>query len=458
VLSGLAILGRSGPKWSRNSTLAAIFVGLAAGGVAAAGGELFQGRSNEEGFVLAAITISVAIWGIIKAKGDGHPATATLIRKLTVTFFAMTVVIAVAKAYTNDAAANPFSLELANRRAIGNALVVSSIVIAVLAAVITAIARVQQANAIEAAARRLDHGRRRLIVAMEASRRLDSAIRQWSWTGTSLNYLIQYPFGQAERSTRSDADIDELGLLRFQILALEFGEDGRRALLAGRLRASTTAGWLLRQYDRAAETFATREARLHGLPPSSACDFMPDEDEDPLSSATSIEVQERSPRVAFARWLNSGACDESLVSTIMDEDLVDVYRTILGQEDNYDLRMLSGPTGARTDSLQDVFAGVVPAVPRLIDPGLVTRLFSGANSGQEMTSEVWWPDDLTVSPHPRQNFIETHCSVPFTTGTGSERIVLQAVRFDRSQSFAFHELAGTEMRQSMSIDLPDEEM
>jgi hypothetical protein len=252
------------------------------------------------------------------------------------------------------------------------ALIVAAILMAIMAAVIVAIARVQQENAIAAAAHRLGAGRHRLIVATDASRRLDSAIHQWAWTGTSLNYLIQYPFGQSEKTTRPEPDLDAFGLLRFQILKLELGEDGRSALLAGRLRSSTTAGWLLRQYDLAVQRFTEREARLQGLPPGSAEDFRPDEDEEPLTSDTANAVRDRSPRVAFARWLNGAEGDAVLAAPVLSDDMVDVYKTVLAHDANYRLGMLSGPESGHLSSMSELFLGIVPDEPRLLDPGLVT--------------------------------------------------------------------------------------
>jgi hypothetical protein len=252
--------------------------------------------------------------------------------------------------------------------------------------------------------------------------------------------------------------MDAFGLLRFQILKLELGENGRNAFLAGRLRSSTTAGWLLRQYDLAVQIFTEREARLQGLPPGSAEDFTPDEDEEPLTTDTADAVRDRSPRVAFARWLNSGEADEALAMPVLSNDMVDIYKTVLAHDDNYQLTMLSGPEKRHLGSMADLFRGIVPDEPRLLDPALVTRLFAASEDDQQMTSTVWWPTDLTIVPLESERHLRWQTSVPFSRDAGTERLVLQAVRFDRSQSFPFHELAGTEDKRVVPDELEDDSM
>lgn len=453
ILAGLAILGRSGPKWHRNATVSAVFVGLVIGLVLAFSDQMLAEADDGVGVTLGLLTAGLGIWGIVKARSDGHAATARLLRRVLLTFFAFVAIIGGARA---DSKVSELSSDDMRRFAI--ALIVAAILMAIMSATIVAIARVQQENAIAAATRRLEAGRHRLIVATDATRRLDSAIRQWAWTGTSLNYIIQYPFGQSSKTSRPEPDLDAFGLLRFQILELELGEDGRSALLAGRLRSSTTAGWLLRQYDLAVETFTEREARLQGLPPGSAQDFRPDEDEEPLSSDTTDAARDRSPRVAFAKWLNSAEADEVLATPVLTDDMSDVYKTVLAHDDNYELVMLSGPDHGHLDSMTELFRGIVPDDPRLLDPVLVTKLFAASEDDQQMTSTVWWPKDLTTVPLEAADHLRWETSVPFSRDGGTERLVLQAVRFDRSQSFPFHELAGTEDARVQPPRLEDESM
>ncbi len=453
AFSGLAILGRSGPKWHRNATIAAVFVGLIIGLVSAFSDQMLAEANDDIGAVLGVVTAGMAIWGIVKARSDGHYATARLLRRIALVFFALVFIVGATRP---DSLIGNLSTDDMHRLAI--ALIVAAVLMAIMAAAIVAIARVQQENAITTAARRLEAGRHRLIVATDATRRLDSAIQQWAWSGTSLNYLIQYPFGQSKTTTRPEPDLDAFGLLRFQILELELGEDGRSALLAGRLRSSTTAGWLLRQYDLAVTSFTEREARLQGLPPGSAEDFRPDEDEEPLTSDTANAVRDRSPRVAFARWLNGAEADGTLAAPVLTDDVVGVYKNVLAHDDNYQLVMLSGPENSHLGSMTELFDGIVPDEPRLLDPGLVTRLFSGSGGDQQMTSSVWWPTDLTTAPRVSDSHLLWEESVPFTRSGGTERLVLQAVRFDRSQSFPFHELAGTEDKLLTPVELEADSM
>jgi hypothetical protein len=453
ALSGLALLGRSGPKWHRNATVAAVFVGLLIGLVSAFSDQMLAEADDEIGFWLAAITAVLAVLGILKARSEGHNATARLLRRTALTFFALVLIVGGAR---EDSPVSSLSPD--NMQRLAFAFIVAALLMAVMSAIIVAIARVQQENAITVAARRLEAGRHRLIVATDATRRLDSAIQQWSWTGAGLNYLIQYPFGQSSTTERPEPDLDAFGLLRFQILELELGEEGRGALLAGRLRSSTTAGWLLRQYDLAAETFAQREARLQGLPPGSAEDFNPDGDQEPLSSDTAKTIRDRSPRVAFARWLNSGEADPILATPILSDDMVDVYRTVLVHGDNYRLTMLSGPTNGHLGSMNELFEGIVPDEPRLLDPSLVARLFAGSGDDQQMNSTVWWPSDLTTTPLADDAHLRWQASVPFSRDGVTERLVLQAVRFDRSQSFPFHELAGVKDVRLMPDELTEDSM
>ncbi|MCL1593335.1 MAG: hypothetical protein M3132_03155 [Actinomycetia bacterium] len=451
ILAGVALLGRSGPKWHRNATIAAVFVGLLVGVASAFSDQLLAEADDTIGRWLAGLTAAMAVAGVIKARKEGHSATARLLQRTAITFFALVLIIGGAR---EDSLVSELSPDTMHRLAI--ALVVAALLMAVMSAIIVAIARVQQENAIASAALRLEAGRHRLVVATDASRRLESAIRQWAWTGSSLNYVIQYPFGQSSTTTRPESDVDAFGLLRFQIVELELGEEGRSALLAGRLRSSTTAGWLLRQYDLAVETFTLRESRLQGLPPGSADDFNPDDDEEPLTADTSSAIRDRSPRVAFARWLNTGEADETLASPVLSDDMVDVYRTVLVHDDNYRLIMLSGPENGHLGSMVDLFHGIVPEKPRLLDPALVARLFAGSGDGQQMVSTVWWPSELTTVPLADVGHLQWQQSVPFTRDGITERLVLQAVRFDRSQSFPFHELAG-EMDRTTTPGVLDED-
>jgi hypothetical protein len=215
---------------------------------------------------------------------------------------------------------------------------------------------------------------------------------------------------------------------------------------------------LLRQYDTAVETFTQREARLLGLPPEAAEAFRPDEDEEPLTAETSAAVRERARRVMFARWVNEGDADAALAAPVLTDDLVEVYRNVLEHEDNYRLRMVSGPRTGHTDSMPELFHGIVPDEPRLLLPELVTKLFGASDESQRMTTTVWWPSDLAANPPEGNEYLEWKTSVPFTRTGGTERLVLQAIRFDHSTSFAFHELAGTTGGEEAHGELDDVEM
>ena len=454
VLSGLAILGRSGPSWQRNATLAAVVGGLLIGVVTAFADQIIAQADDAVGIVIGIIVIGAAVLGIAKAKEHGHEATARAIRRSLLAFLALIVIFGA----TRPELFIQQDMPPETQHRLATALIIAAFVMAAMSAVIVAIARLQQTNAIKAVAQRLEAGRHRLIVATDATRRLDSAIRQWGFTGSSLNYVIQYPFGRADKTQRPDPQLDELGLLRFQILALELGRDGKTALIAGRLRSATGPGWLLRQYDTAVETFAQREARLQGLLPEAAGEFRPDEDEEPLTAETSDAVKERARRVMFARWVNDGDADPALAAPVMTDDLVEVYRNVLEHEDNYRLRMVSGPRTGHTDSMPELFHGIVPDEPRLLSPELVTKLFGASDESQRMNTTVWWPSDLAATPPEGNEYLDWMTSVPFTRTGGTERLVLQAIRFDRSASFAFHELAGATDTEEAHGELDDVEM
>ena len=155
----------AGPKWYRNATIAAIFVGLLVGLLAAFSDRMLAQAGDGVGAGLGILTGALAIWGISNAKSEGHDATARLLWRTLLTFFALVAIIGGARPESLFS-----DLSTGEMRRLAIAVIVAAILMAVLSAIIVAIARVQQENAIASGARRLEAGRHRLIGATDATR------------------------------------------------------------------------------------------------------------------------------------------------------------------------------------------------------------------------------------------------------------------------------------------------
>lgn len=228
-----------------------------------------------------------------------------------------------------------------------------------------------------------------------AEKSLSRAAIQWLGSASVLARIFKYPLGKTifdgENSQRAEVDVNA-SLMKFMESDLELTERGKHGL-ASKLRSLfVRRGWLDFQYHQLTDAFQSDWAFSHGLNEGEGKRIRP---ESCSMSPTLEEVlsgEARGARWQFMKSVYEGKYDEKLFASASEVRLEDAYGTIILDSQSHSISDYSFGNAV------EFFARIIPEKAKLLDGGLVTTLFAGNDLRQNMSSYVWWPQDLVPRP------------------------------------------------------------
>lgn len=268
-----------------------------------------------------------------------------------------------------------------------------------------------------------------LVHSVDARRHLRTAYTHWLILASALSRMFWHPLGReaTERTAFDGSLTGDESILKFDLAEIQLTAEGRIALLAQLKQRFVRAGWLKVQFEIARSTYQSRRAFVTGDPI---------EDHDPVGcpSIPSIESlladDAQGDRFDFAKFLLDGTADSRLLAGATNENLEDVYSTLMVDERMHTVVRAQNSFGTGFGFLADI----VPDEPSVIPPRVLSALRVASDEQVNMTSHLWWPDVEIISK-PKTDFVEWHRGVAMSTDRMNDSVVLMAVLVDVSGEF-----------------------
>jgi hypothetical protein len=264
-------------------------------------------------------------------------------------------------------------------------------------------------------------------------RRLQVLTAQWLGTASALSRVVWAPLGPlvAAEDTGRDELVAANELLKFDAAGLDLTPRGDAMMLA-RLRSILIhPGWLLHQYQRAADAFMATDPTLLDQ------DTKPEARPTPETCPAVIPLEEilanrtMGRRWDFAEALYQGYLDEALNKVITENKPEKIFESVLRD-----------PTAHRTIGAIDedadlitYFEGILPQGPQELPTGLSSVVFTASDPKRSMDTYLAWPQDFI----PRQ--IDHAIEMESAASGLFEGAVIMAARLDVSKPFGLSEIA-----------------
>jgi hypothetical protein len=269
-----------------------------------------------------------------------------------------------------------------------------------------------------------------LTHSIDARRHLRTAYTQWLILASVLSRIMWHPLGRdaTERAPFDGSLAGDEAILKFDLAEIQLSTEGRTALLAQLKQRFVGKGWLKVQFDISRNAYQTRRAFITGNPM---------EDHDPVSCASVpavealIDGSAQGDRFEFARFLHDGAVDSRLLAGATNENLEDVYSTLMLDPRMHTVGSAQNSFGTGFDFLADI----VPEEPALLPPRLFSRLHVASDEAIVMSSHLWWPESEIIAA-PISTFVETHKGSTLVAERLNDSVVLLAVLVDISKGFS----------------------
>lgn len=263
-------------------------------------------------------------------------------------------------------------------------------------------------------------------------RRLQVLTAQWLGTASALSRVVWAPLGPLPKPVDNGRDqlVAANNLLKFDAAGLDLTSRGDAMMLA-RLRSILVhPGWLLHQYQRAADAFMATDPTLLDQ------DAKPEVRPTPETCPAVIPLEEilanrtMGRRWDFAEALYQGYLDEALNKVITENKPEKIFESVLRD-----------PTAHRTigaiDEEADLvtyFEGILPVGPQELPTGLSSVVFTASDPKRSMDTYLAWPHDFI----PRQ--IEHAIEIESAASGLFEGAVIMAARLDVSKPFGLSEI------------------
>jgi hypothetical protein len=245
-----------------------------------------------------------------------------------------------------------------------------------------------------------------------------------------------------------DALVDSNDLLKFDFAEMDLTSRGDAMMLARLRSILVRPGWLISQYQRAAEHFMASDPVLLDA------EVMADERPTPETCPAVVPLEEilagraTGRRWDFAEALYSGYLDDALRKVITENHPEKLFETILRD-----------PTAHRTIGAIDedadlltFFEGILPEGTQELPAGLSRTVFTAADPRRSMESYVAWPQDFVPREIEHAHEIESRASGVF------EGAVILAARLDVSMPFRLSEVSDFDFSESNATTLNDAEI
>lgn len=268
-----------------------------------------------------------------------------------------------------------------------------------------------------------------LTHSIDARRHLRTAYTQWLILASVLSRMIWHPLGReaTERTAFDGSLVGDEAILKFDLAEIQLSPEGRTALLAQLKQRFVRKGWLKVQFDISRNAYQTRRAFITGDPM---------EDHDPVGCASVPAVESlldgsaQGDRFEFARFLHEGTVDSRLLAGATNENLEDVYSSLMLDPRMHTVGSAQNSFGTGFDFLADI----VPEEPASLPPRLLTKLHVAGDEATVMTSHLWWPESEIIGA-PSTTFVETHKGSALAAERLNDSVVLLAVLVDVSKGF-----------------------
>ena len=289
--------------------------------------------------------------------------------------------------------------------------------------------RVEQQNMYGREQARFAWAQDNLVHSIDARRHLRTAYTHWLILASALSRIVWHPLGReaTERTAFDGSLTGDESILKFDLAEIELSSEGRTALLAQLKQRFVRKGWLKVQFDIARSTYQTRRAFVTGDPM---------EDHDPVgcpsvpSVESLLEDAAQGDRFEFAKVLLAGEVDQRLLAGATNENLEDVYSSLMLDERMHTVTRAQNEFGTGFDFLADI----VPEEPAALPPRLLSTLYVASDDATRMNSHLWWPDAEIIA-RPECEFVERHSGVAMSTERMNDSVVLMAVLVDISRDF-----------------------
>jgi len=264
-------------------------------------------------------------------------------------------------------------------------------------------------------------------------RRLQVLTAQWLGTARALSRIVWSPLGPLAKPADNGRDdlVAANDLLKFDAAGLDLTTRGD-AMMLSRLRSILVhPGWLLHQYQRAADAFMASDPTLLDQ------DLKPDQRPTPETCPAVVPLDEilahrtMGRRWDFAEALYEGYLDEALNKVITENKPEKIFEGLLRDPTSH---RTIGAIDADAD-LVTYFEGILPVGPQELPTGLSYAVFTAADPRRSMDTYLAWPQDFI----PRQ--IEHAVELESAASGLFEGAVIMAARLDVSKPFALSEVA-----------------
>lgn len=268
-----------------------------------------------------------------------------------------------------------------------------------------------------------------LTHSIDARRHLRTAYTQWLILASVLSRIIWHPLGReaTERTAFDGSLVGDEAILKFDLAEIQLSEEGRTALLAQLKQRFVRKGWLKVQFDISRSAYQTRRAFITGDPM---------EDHDPVGCPSVPTIESllegvaQGDRFEFAKFLHDGSVDARLLAGATNENLEDVYSSLMLDPRMHTVGQAQNTFGTGFDFLADI----VPEEPASLPPRILSRLHVAADEATAMSSHLWWPESEIIGT-PSTTFVQAHGGSALAADRLNDSVVLLAVLVDVSRGF-----------------------